>query len=108
MISEQLEYILQQIHEDAESSHHDIIGLEHLLLGLIEHSNDVRDTLVACGANVEKLTIQLLDCIDESTPKRLNRHERDKAVPMSLGLGRVIQRAVLQAKLAKKKGTRFP
>lgn len=102
MISEELEYIFQQIHEYAEYAQHEIISLEHLLLGLLEHSNDVRETLRACGVNLDKLTMQLLDCIDENTPKITGKKQRYTLNPQpSLGFQRVIQRALIYAQTAK-------
>lgn len=98
MISQELEQIFQYIHEDAVVSRHELLGLEHLLLGLIEHSQEVHDTLQQCGANMDRLSVQLLDCIDENTPKIEKTPYNNSLNPQpTLGFQRVVQRAIIHA-----------
>lgn len=104
MISQELEHIMQTIHEIAEDSRHEIVGLEHLLLGLIQGSDNVREVLDACGADNMILLHQLAENIDENTPivpKRIAFSEPQ----LSIGFQRVVQRAMIHAQQANKKET---
>ncbi|SSY70931.1 ATP-dependent Clp protease ATP-binding subunit ClpA [Alysiella crassa] len=96
MISEQLELILQNIHEAAYAEYHELVGLEHLLFGLIRDSEEVRDILAACGADVYVLTEQLIEHIRENTPtfgKRVSSLKREPTP--TIGFQRVLQRAMI-------------
>ena len=104
MISQELEHIMQTIHEIAEDSRHEIIGLEHLLFGLIQGSESVREVLEACGADNMILSHQLAENIDDNTPivpKRITLFEPQ----LSIGFQRVVQRAMIHAQQANKKET---
>lgn len=98
MIANELEQILQLMYEEASESHYEMVGLEHLLLALTEHSDIVRYVLQQCGTNVDDLTAQLLNTIQELTPTL--------AMPTSpqptLGFQRVMQRAMIHVQQADK------
>lgn len=108
MISNELEQIFQHIHDDAVTSQHELLSLEHLLLGLIEHSQEVHDTLQQCGANLDRLSIQLLDCIDENTPKIDKSQSNQQRQPQpTLGFQRVVQRAIIHSQ-SRESGHAYP
>ncbi len=99
MISEQLEHIMQNIHEAAYYERHEIIGLEHLLFGLLQGSTEVHEVLEACGVEINKLAEHLSESIEENTPtypKRLADSQREPQ--LSIGFQRVLQRAIIHAK----------
>ena len=94
MISSDLEHILQHIYIQARTRYYELIGLEHLLLGLIEESDDIRDLLKALQADTNALIKQLNDYMAESIPI-LPTHKREHGEPEpTLGFQRVIQRAM--------------
>ena len=56
MISAELERILQHVYADARARKYELIGLEHLLLVLLEQSDDVRELLQQCGVECNILS----------------------------------------------------
>ena len=52
MIANELERILKKMYEEASQWRHEMVGLEHLLLALIEYSETVRHALQQCDANL--------------------------------------------------------
>lgn len=96
MISQQLEQIMQQIHEAAYYERHEFIGLEHLLFGLVQGSDDVRNVLNACGANCDVLLQQLSQHIEDNIPTLPAHFSGSQREPQpSIGFQRVIQRAMI-------------
>ncbi|MFC3874791.1 ATP-dependent Clp protease ATP-binding subunit ClpA [Neisseria musculi] len=103
MISAELEQILQQIYTDARKQKYELISLEHLLLTLIEQSEDVAGILTRCGADCGVLTEQLISSMLDNTPT-LPPHLFDNTeTEPTLGFQRVLQRAVIHAQSAGKK-----
>ena len=68
MLSKELESILQVIYADARMQRYEFIGIEHLLLSLVQESDEVRAVLKSCGANIPVLAEQLAISIEENTP----------------------------------------
>ncbi|MFS6938333.1 ATP-dependent Clp protease ATP-binding subunit ClpA [Neisseria animaloris] len=103
MISAELEQIFQYIYTHAREKKHELISLEHLLLALIEHSQDVRNVLEQCGADSDILSRQLEESIEENTPE-LPQHlfDRTETQP-TIGFQRVVQRAIMHVQSADKK-----
>lgn len=93
MISHELERILQQMYEFARAEQHEFVGLEHLLLAVVEGSAQVRDALRHCGANAALLVSQLMESIEENTPKYRKGNESEPQP--TIGFQRIIQRAVI-------------
>lgn len=103
MISEELEQILQILYADARKQRHELISLEHLLLVLIEQSDDVRETLQECNVDYKVLSEQLISSIVDNTPI-LPTHLLDKIETQpTLGFQRVLQRAMVHAQSADKR-----
>jgi ATP-dependent Clp protease ATP-binding subunit ClpA len=85
---------IQRAFRVASDRHHDMVGLEHLLLAVLEEPH-AREVLDACGADVEALRTQLDSVLAEAFPEVAGT---TKVQPEpSLGFDRVIQQAVVHA-----------
>ncbi len=91
MLSQELEFVLNQAFIKAAEQRQEYITIEHLLLALLGNPSAV-DVLVACGANLEGLRGDILNFI-EDTSRILPRGEEQETQP-TLGFQRVLQRAV--------------
>ncbi|MCO6518854.1 ATP-dependent Clp protease ATP-binding subunit ClpA [Snodgrassella sp.] len=108
MISAQLEKILQYVYAEARSQAFEFIGIEHLLLGLLQQSNDVSEVLQAVGVDNSLLIKQLQQNIRENTPV-LSESERKKSeLQPTLGFQRVLQQAIVHVRAAQAKGEVTP
>lgn len=93
MLSKELEYSLNHAFKEARDKHHEFMTVEHLLLALLDNPT-ANPILAACGANIEKLRLELSDFIDNNIPLLTDEEEAD--TQPTLGFQRVIQRAVFQ------------
>ena len=96
MISPQLEPILQMMYEDARLARYELVGLEHLLLALVQGDSAVAELLQDQGADLALLLMQLRESIAENTPvypRGLADHQIDPQP--TLGFQRVVQRAMI-------------
>lgn len=96
MISPQLEPILQIMYEDARLARYELVGLEHLLLALVQGDSAVAELLQDQGADLALLLMQLRESIAENTPvypRGLADHQIDPQP--TLGFQRVVQRAMI-------------
>ncbi len=91
MLSKDLETCLNGAFKRAREKRHEFMTVEHLLLALTEN-HSAAEVLRACGANLEALSKELDEFIDENTPL-LNDDEERETTP-TLGFQRVLQRAV--------------
>ncbi|MCO6515581.1 MAG: ATP-dependent Clp protease ATP-binding subunit ClpA [Snodgrassella sp.] len=108
MISAQLQKILQYVYAEARSQAFEFIGIEHLLLGLLQQSNDVSEVLQAVGVDNSLLIKQLQQNIRENTPV-LSESEREKSeLQPTLGFQRVLQQAIVHVRAAQAKGEVTP
>ena len=108
MISAQLQKILQYVYAEARSQAFEFIGIEHLLLGLLQQSNDVSEVLQAVGVENSLLIKQLQQNIRENTPV-LSESEREKSeLQPTLGFQRVLQQAIVHVRAAQAKGEVTP
>ena len=98
MIANELERILKKMYEEASQWRHEMVGLEHLLLALIEYSETVRHALQQCDANLEDLKAKLLESIHQFTPTLSQISEPQP----TLGFQRVMQRAMIHVQQAEK------
>lgn len=101
MISKELELILQNMYADAQRSHYEMVGLEHLLVALIEYSSEVLEVLHHCNVDSKILLEQLYESIKENTPI-LPKDSEIEPKP-TLGFQRVIQSAIIHAHSAEKR-----
>lgn len=96
MISSQLEPILQAMYEEARISRHELVGLEHLLLALIQGDPNVADALREHSAEFSLLLAHLRESIDENTPTYPPHIPGHKIDPQpTIGFQRVVQRAMI-------------
>ena len=94
MISRELEHIMQLMYDEARAARHEFVGLEHLLLALLQHSPQVNEALQYCGVETTLLAVQLQESIDENTPV-YRKNEKQYEPQPSLGFQRVVQRAMI-------------
>ena len=100
MLSNELEYCLNDAFHQAREARHEYLTVEHLLLAILD-TPKVREVLKACGADLVKLKQELKDHLEQSTPK-LDEAE-DNEVQPTLGFQRVLQRAVFHVQSSGKK-----
>jgi ATP-dependent Clp protease ATP-binding subunit ClpA len=102
MLSTELEYCLKEAFQRARDERHEFITVEHLLLALLD-TPQVVEILKGCGADIGRLASDLVESIDDSTP-RMPVDADDDAEPQStLGFQRVLQRAVFHVQQGGKK-----
>jgi len=100
MLSSELEFCLNEAFQRARDHRHELMTVEHLLLGLLDIPA-VHEILKACDANIPELRRQLTECIDEQTPTLSD--DEDAEVQPTLGFQRVLQRAVFHVQSSGKK-----
>jgi ATP-dependent Clp protease ATP-binding subunit ClpA len=100
MLSNELEYCLNEAFQNAREARHEFMTVEHLLLSILD-TQKVRDILRACGADTQKLKTELETFIDTTTPRLSD--EDDREVQPTLGFQRVLQRAVFHVQSSGKK-----
>jgi ATP-dependent Clp protease ATP-binding subunit ClpA len=100
VLSNELEYCLNDAFHRAREARHEYLTVEHLLLAILD-TPKVREILRACGADLSKLKQDLKDHIDQSTPHLEEAEERE--VQPTLGFQRVLQRAVFHVQSSGKK-----
>ncbi len=91
MLSSELEFCLNEAFQRARTSHHEFMTVEHLLLAIMDIPS-VGEVLKACAADLPRLSRELTEFIDESTP--FLPEESEQEVQPTLGFQRVLQRAV--------------
>jgi ATP-dependent Clp protease ATP-binding subunit ClpA len=100
VLSNELEYCLNDAFHQAREARHEYLTVEHLLLAILDTPR-IREILRACGADLAKLKQELKDHIDQSTPRVEEGEERE--VQPTLGFQRVLQRAVFHVQSSGKK-----
>ena len=100
MLSNELEYCLNDAFHQAREARHEYLTVEHLLLAILD-TPKVREVLRACGADLGKLKQELKEHIEQSTPRLEEGEERE--VQPTLGFQRVLQRAVFHVQSSGKK-----
>ncbi|MFZ9872525.1 MAG: ATP-dependent Clp protease ATP-binding subunit ClpA [Steroidobacteraceae bacterium] len=100
MLSAELETCLNKAFQLARDGRHEFLTVEHLLASILE-TNSVKDVLRSCGADVTLLEKDLLDHIEQSTPRLPEGDDRE--VQPTLGFQRVLQRAVFHVQSSGRK-----
>src|SRR5579863_9370087 len=100
VLSNELEYCLNDAFHQAREARHEYLTVEHLLLAILD-TPKVREVLRACGADLAKFKQELKDHIEQSTPRLEEGEERE--VQPTLGFQRVLQRAVFHVQSSGKK-----
>ncbi len=100
MLSNELEYCLNEAFHQAREARHEYLTVEHLLLSILDTPR-VREVLRACGADLARLRQELKEHIEQSTPRVAESAERE--VQPTLGFQRVLQRAVFHVQSSGRK-----
>lgn len=100
MLNKELEFTLNLAFKEAKEKRHEFMTVEHLLLSLLDNPA-AGNVLQACDANIDSLRRDLLEFIDETTP-RIPEEELDRETQPTLGFQRVLQRAVFHVQSAGK------
>ncbi|HHW3818401.1 TPA: ATP-dependent Clp protease ATP-binding subunit ClpA [Legionella pneumophila] len=98
MLNKELEFTLNLAFKEAKEKRHEFMTVEHLLLSLLDNPA-AGNVLQACDANIEALRRDLIEFIDETTP-RIPEDELDRETQPTLGFQRVLQRAVFHVQSA--------
>ena len=93
MISNELEFYLNEAFLNAQNKHHEFVTLEHLLLSLLDMP-EISEIIENCNGDISQLREQLKSFIDKNTPKTENNESQE--IQTTLGFQRVLQRAVFQ------------
>ena len=95
MLSNELEYCLNEAFQNAREARHEFMTVEHLLLAILD-TPKVREILRACGADMTKLKGDLAAFIEQTTPRL--PEDDDREVQPTLGLSaRAATRGVSRA-----------
>ena len=100
MLNKELEFTLNLAFKEAKEKRHEFMTVEHLLLSLLDNPA-AGNVLQACDANIDALRRDLMEFIDETTP-RIPDDELDRETQPTLGFQRVLQRAVFHVQSAGK------
>ncbi|OJY15375.1 MAG: ATP-dependent Clp protease ATP-binding subunit ClpA, partial [Legionella sp. 40-6] len=100
MLNKELEFTLNLAFKEAKEKRHEFMTVEHLLLSLLDNPA-AGNVLQACDANIEAMRRELIEFIDETTP-RIPEDELDRETQPTLGFQRVLQRAVFHVQSAGK------
>jgi len=100
MLNKELEFTLNLAFKEAKEKRHEFMTVEHLLLSLLDNPA-AGNVLHACDANIDALRHDLIEFIDETTPK-IPDDELDRETQPTLGFQRVLQRAVFHVQSAGK------
>ena len=92
MLSTELKHTINAAIADTQRRRHEYITLEHLLLALLDDPS-ARKVILACQGDVEKLRTELEAFIDANIEKLPD--EAEATVHQTIGVGRVLQRAIL-------------
>jgi len=98
MLNKELEFTLNLAFKEAKEKRHEFMTVEHLLLSLLDNPA-AGNVLQACDANIDSLRRDLIEFIDETTPK-IPADEIDRETQPTLGFQRVLQRAVFHVQSA--------
>jgi ATP-dependent Clp protease ATP-binding subunit ClpA len=100
VLSNELEYCLNDAFHQAREARHEYLTVEHLLLAILDTPR-VREVLRACGADLSQLRQELKEHIEQATPRVAEGGEHE--VQPTLGFQRVLQRAVFHVQSSGRK-----
>ncbi|MDQ6993626.1 MAG: ATP-dependent Clp protease ATP-binding subunit ClpA [Mariprofundus sp.] len=98
ILSEELEETLNETFRNAHIRRNEFVTVEHLLLGLLDNPNAL-GVLLGCHADIEALRLNLTQFIRDHVA---TLPEQSGETTASIGLQRVIQRAVMQVQASGK------
>lgn len=91
VLDRELEFSLNMVFKEAREKRHEFVTVEHLLMALVANPS-AATVLRACGADLERLRVELESWLDANTPRIPPRDARE--TQPTLGFQRVLQRAV--------------
>ncbi len=98
MLNKELEFTLNLAFKEAREKRHEFMTVEHLLLSLLDNPS-AGNVLQACEARIDSLRADLIEFIEETTPK-IPDGEFERETQPTLGFQRVLQRAVFHVQSA--------
>ena len=98
MLNKELEFTLNLAFKEAREKRHEFMTVEHLLLSLLDNPS-AGNVLQACDARIDTLRADLIEFIEETTPK-IPEGEFERETQPTLGFQRVLQRAVFHVQSA--------
>ena len=102
MISKDLEQTLQEAYAYARVKRHELIGVEHLLLSLLDNET-AHQVLVGCHANIELLQERLTESVVNDTPTVPEHLMNQVETQPTMGFQRVLHAAISHSQSAGKK-----
>ena len=93
MLNKELEQTLNEAFVFAREHRHEFMTVEHLLLALLDNPA-AQEALKACGADIDNIRGELVEFVKDTTPLILDDQASDRETQPTLGLQRVLQRAV--------------
>jgi ATP-dependent Clp protease ATP-binding subunit ClpA len=99
MLGKRLELVLTSAVKEVKRRNHEYLTLEHLLHAIVQEESG-KSILINCGANVVRLRHQLERFFAEHM--EVLPHEQTTEVVQTLGVQRVLQRAIMQMQSAGK------
>lgn len=100
MIAHEFEINLRKMFLDAKEKGHEFVGIEHLLLAVLENQTAL-DVLHGCEVDTEILKLQTQTFVDENTPIVPDNLKREFDTQPTLAFQRVMQRAIVYAQSSK-------
>ncbi len=101
MLSAELRHTLNSAIEDTQRRRHEFVTLEHLLLALLD-DNSAQRVLIGCGADLAVLRGELNEFLNENV-EELPQDSSNSGVHQTVGVSRVLQRALLHVQSAGKR-----
>ncbi len=96
MIGKKAELVLNRALASAVEKKHEFLTLEHVMLSLLDE-NEVKQTLLHCKANLEKLREDLNAYLIKEVPLAPENEKGENENPIAtLGVQRLVQRALFQ------------
>lgn len=99
MLNKELEQSLNLAFTHAREKRYEYLTVEHLLLALLDNPSAVH-VLLACGADVSRLRLELGSFISATTPLLAPSNNEQTDTQPTLGFQRVLQRAIFQVQSA--------
>ncbi len=105
MLDPKLELALSHAVEEARNNGFEYVSLEQVLLALVQKDPETQEILEACGADLDDLSQELEDFLDENCPQvdAEKSQQADWRPELTLAFHRMLQRAAIQVQSAGKK-----
>ncbi len=101
MLSKSVSQVLNEMFQGARSRRHEYVTVDHLLLALLDEERAL-EVLRAVGADLDALRGELVDHIENNTPK-LPEGDDSRETQATLAFQRVVQRAVFNSQTSGRK-----